>query len=128
MWYETSIMSHNFIPNEYWAANKLAMQEQYIPNSETYVAEINELIVGFVSLKDDYIAAIFVNSQNQGRGIGKLLLNNLKLLHNKLWLKVYSKNQKSIAFYMKNGFTKYSESNDECTGENELLMEWRKLN
>jgi putative acetyltransferase len=126
LWYETSIDAHYFISKEYWKANKTEMKEKYIPNSETYVAEIDKNIAGFISLMDNYLAAIFVKPQEQGKKIGTTLLNYVKDLKKKLQLKVYSKNIKSVEFYKTNGFSVQSESIDENTGEKELLMEWVK--
>jgi putative acetyltransferase len=126
LWYETSIKAHDFISKEYWKDNKAEMQEKYIPNSETYVAELDKKIAGFISLMDDYLAAIFVKQEEQGKKIGTTLLNYVKTSKEKLQLKVYSKNTKSIEFYKTNGFSVQSESIDENTGEKELLMEWVK--
>ena len=126
LWYETSIEAHYFISKEYWKANKAEMKEKYIPNSETYVAEKDKNIAGFISLMDNYLAAIFVKPQEQGKKIGTTLLNYVKDLKKKLQLKVYSKNIKSFEFYKTNGFSVQSESVDESTGEKELLMEWVK--
>ena len=126
LWYETSIKAHDFISKEYWQTNKAEMQETYIPNSETYVAEIDKNIVGFISLMNDYLAAIFVKPEEQGKKIGTALLNYVKNTKEKLELKVYSKNIKSFEFYKKNDFSVQTESIDENTGEKELLMEWAK--
>lgn len=126
LWYETSIEAHYFVSKEYWKANKAEMKEKYIPNSETYVAEKDKNIAGFISLMDNYLAAIFVKPQEQGKKIGTTLLNYVKDSKKKLQLKVYSKNIKSVEFYKTNGFSIQSESIDENTGEKELLMEWVK--
>ena len=126
LWYETSIKAHDFISNKYWKTNKVEMQKKYIPNSETYVAEKDKIIVGFISLMDDYLAAIFVKPEEQGKYIGTTLLNYIKDSKKKLKLKVYSKNIKSIEFYKAKGFSVQSESIDENTDEKELLMEWVK--
>lgn len=117
IWYKSSIIAHDFIPKDYWKANRELMKTKYIPFSETYVAFIKNDLVGFISLLDNYLAALFVKADFQGRGIGKLLLNYVKRLRNKLQLKVYIKNNRSVEFYITNDFIITAESTDKETDE-----------
>jgi len=126
IWYEASLLAHSFIPGNYWEKNKELMKTKYIPMSETYLAFDGETILGFVSLIDDYLAAIFVKPEIQCKNIGSLLLNHAKIHRNSLQLKVYCKNEKSVGFYKSKGFSIISESKDEETGENEFVMEWHR--
>jgi putative acetyltransferase len=126
IWYEVSLQAHGFVSSDYWKKNKDQMSSKYIPMSETFQATDGENILGFVSLLDDYLAAIFVKSEFQGRGIGSLLLNHAMSLRNKLQLKVFCKNKKSVEFYKSKGFSVISESKDNDTGEDELVMQWHK--
>jgi len=97
LWYNTSIQAHNFISADYWKENKKAM-------AETYLAIINDEIVGFVGMVDNFLAAIFVQSNMQGQGIGNNLLCYIKERRKIIQLKVYKKNSNSIHFYKKQGF------------------------
>lgn len=124
IWYETSLQAHSFIPCNYWKANRVLMKNKYIPMSETYSAADGEKILGFISLIDEYLAAVFIRPEFQSKGIGSALLNHAKTLRNALQLKVFSKNKKSIEFYKKEGFTVISELKDEETKENEFVMQW----
>lgn len=126
IWYEASIVAHNFIPKDFWDANRAVMKSTYMPMSEAYVFTEGEEILGFAALIDEYLAAIFVKPERQGRGIGSSLLSHVKNLRNHLQLKVYDKNKKSINFYRNKGFSVISESFDNDTGEHELIMEWTK--
>jgi len=126
IWYETSVTAHSFISEKYWESNRELMKTQYLPISETYVALINNDIAGFISIIDEYLAAIFVRPDTQGKGIGSSLLNHVKSIRNNLQLKVYMKNQKTIEFYKAHGFAVVSESTDNETDENEFIMEWHK--
>ncbi len=126
LWYETSVVAHNFIPVAYWEKNKKVMASNYLPNSETYLAVEDDRIYGFISMVEDYLAAIFVSNEMQGNGIGKKLLNFIKEKRTTIQLRVYNKNTKSIEFYKSQDFSIISESQEEETGEYELLMEWRK--
>jgi len=65
------------------------MVEKYLPQSETYVAIKNQEMVGFISMVDNYLAALFVKTELQGKGIGTALLNFIKGNRNNIELKVF---------------------------------------
>jgi len=126
LWYKTSVITHNFISTAYWRKNKEAMATIYLPNSETFVSVENERIVGFIAISENYLAAIFVDNELQGKGIGKTLLNFIKEKRSTIQLKVFKKNIQSIEFYKSQNFNVVSDNTDEETGELEFLMEWNK--
>ena len=126
IWYEASVKAHDFISEDYWKESKDLMKSKYLPMSEVFVAEQEGEILGFIALVDLYLAAIFVNVERQGQGIGTKLLNHAKGIRNELQLKVYEKNEDSIAFYKSKGFHTISKSVDNETGESECMMEWKK--
>jgi len=98
------------------------MRNIYIPASENYVYEVDSRIVGFYSLHENTLAAIFVLPEHQGQGIGTSLLNHAKNRRKKLKLSVYKENQASLAFYLSQGFSVLSEQADEHTGHHEYTM------
>ena len=102
------------------------MATTYLPGSETFVAVDENEISGFVSMADNYLAAIFVRKERQGSGIGKKLLELVKATRSTIELKVYKKNIDSVNFYRKQGFEIVSESMDENTNEIEVFMKWDK--
>ena len=126
LWYETSVLAHDFIPPDYWKDKKDAMASKYLPDSETYLAVDGNDIYGFISIVGNYLAAIFIKKDLQRSGIGKKLLDYVKKTKSSIELKVYKKNLDSIKFYIKQDFMIVSESNDESTNEIEVLMRWNK--
>ncbi len=126
LWYKVSIETHSFISDEYWERNKSMMKEEYIPKSETYIAQNDKKLLGFVSMINEYLAAIFVLTEIQGMGIGSQLLNFVKEKRERIELRVYKKNEKSIRFYRNKKFEIISDSIDKDTGEIEFIMEWEK--
>jgi putative acetyltransferase len=62
----------------------------------------------------------------QSHGIGKALLNYAKNKRNKLFLNVYQKNIRAIAFYQREGFEIQHSSFDEATEEKEYVMKWQQ--
>ncbi len=125
IWYEASLIAHNFVDKDYWKSQRTEMEEKYIPMSETYVVNDENDIVGFVSMIDNYLAALFIDFKHHGRGYGKELLHFIKRQKESIHVKVYKKNNKAIDFYLKNGFVIKEESLDEHTSEEEFLMEWK---
>lgn len=126
LWYEVSIKAHDFISDDYWEAGKVEMKEKYIPISDTYVIEDDEKIIGFISMVQDYLAAIFINISYQNKGYGKRLLDYIKTQKDYIELRAYKKNNKTVEFYLRNDFHIKEESIDEETGEKEYLMIWNR--
>jgi putative acetyltransferase len=126
IWYKGSLIAHDFIDKDYWKSQQMEMEKKYIPMSETYVIGNEKDVVGFVSMVDNYLAALFIDVKHQGGGYGKGLLNFIKSQRENIQLKVYKKNNKAVDFYLKNGFVIKEELLDEQTSEEEFLMEWEK--
>ena len=74
----------------------------------------------------EYIEGIFVSNKIQSHGIGKALLNYAKNKRNKLFLNVYQKNVRAIAFYQREGFEIQYSCFDEATKEKVYVMAWLK--
>ena len=74
IWKSENIKTHQFIPNKYWESNYRYVKE-ILPNAEIYVYVIEENILGFIGLEQNYIEGIFIDTNNQCKGIGTLLLN-----------------------------------------------------
>lgn len=126
IWLNVNIETHNFISKNYWMEN-FNVVKKILPEAEIYVYEKAEKIIGFIGLNDNYIAGIFVASDEKSKGIGKKLINYVKSLKKQLLLKVYVKNEKAIKFYQKEDFKIKFKDVDEFTKEKELLMLWEKL-
>ncbi|MEC6749170.1 N-acetyltransferase [Marinilactibacillus sp. XAAS-LB27] len=126
IWYEASLDAHDFIAPNYWREQQVVMKEKYLPLSETYVISEGNGIVGFVSLVDDYLAALFIDVNVQGEGYGKALLNFVKDQRDFIQLTVYKKNQNAVDFYLKNHFSIKEQSIDHQTSEEEYVMHWIK--
>ena len=125
IWENENIRAHKFIVKEYWKSNYNYVKE-ILPNAEIYVYVISQEIVGFIGVNNNYVEGIFVDANNQCKGIGKSLLNKVKESRNNLTLSVYKKNENAINFYKKNDFIITSENIDKNTGEIEYTMIWNK--
>ncbi|MDL4864309.1 N-acetyltransferase [Halomonas elongata] len=125
IWLSASIKAHGFVDPSFWESKVDEMRDRYIPASETFVYERNDQVVGFYSLFEDTLAAIFVDPDLQGQGIGTTLLDDAKDRREELRLTVYRENAPSVRFYEKHGFVPLGEQVDENTGHAEIVMRYR---
>lgn len=89
IWLDASLIAHDFIDAAFWQSQVENMRNLYIPASETYVMERDSRVVGFYSLLDNQMAALFVAPDCQGQGIGKRLMAHARTQRPVLTLAVY---------------------------------------
>jgi putative acetyltransferase len=126
IWYKASVIAHSFIPTSFWALNKSAMKEKYLPVAENLIFEEEGKIAGFISLVGEKVCALFIAPEMQVKGAGRALIEHAKILKGKLFLKVYRENENALRFYKKCGFRVIGEEIDESTGCVQILMEWER--
>ena len=123
IWLKSTVKAHDFIEKNYWEDNYNTVKNVYIPMSETYIYE-KEDIKGFISIiNNEFIGALFVDNDCQGQGIGKALIEHVKSKYDNLSLAVYKDNYKSVEFYKKMGFKIKSENTNKDTNFVEYIME-----
>src|SRR5699024_4881393 len=98
------LQAHDFIYSGYWESQIEEMKEKYIPMSETHVITNQTKIIGFISMVEGYLAALFIDVAYQNNGVGKELLNFEKRRRIKILLHVYTDNVSSITFYVQHFF------------------------
>ncbi|KZN54772.1 N-acetyltransferase [Pseudoalteromonas luteoviolacea] len=125
VWLAASEQSHHFVPATFWREQLDSMKDVYLPSSRNYVYVKDHKIVGFYSLVDNTLAAIFVLPERQGQGIGKKLIADAKGRCSSLQLAVYKRNVASVAFYKKQGFVIAGEELEQVTGQQQLIMRWQ---
>jgi len=123
IWLKSSLRAHDFVDRDYWLEKQQDMRGKYLTNSETWVCELNGNLVGFYSLVEDTVEALFVLPEFQARGIGSMLLEHAKSLRGKLKLSVFVQNLAAYSFYLHKGFIVLGKQLDENTGCQEFIME-----
>ncbi len=108
IWLKASLIAHPFIGRERLHQQQRLIEEQYLPNAETWVACLGDPPAGFISLLDDFIGGIFVDPEHQGQGIGRALIAHARALRGGLELEVYTDNQQAMRFYRDLGFRELS--------------------
>ena len=125
IWLTASLQAHAFIAESFWRDQLAAMRDIYLPQAETLVLEEDGEILGFASLHEQRMAALFIAPSAQGQGLGKHLLDETKRRRSVLELSVYSANTRACRFYQACGFAVVAEQNDPHSGHPELVMRWQ---
>ncbi len=120
VWYQSSSLAHPFLSPSFVEKVKSDMTNIYIPGSETWVYEIDNTIVGFISMLDNEIGGLFVLPNNLSKGIGTKLVDFIKKEHLDLEVEVFEKNIIGRAFYDKYGFQRIKKFKHKESG-NEVL-------
>lgn len=123
IWLTSNIQAHAFISEDYWRTNYEGVKA-VLPQAEVWVYEEAQNILGFIGITGDYIEGIFVDETERSKGIGRQLLNAVKLRHTELHLQVYAENRRAITFYKREGFVVQKEQKGETTDAQEYIMTW----
>ena len=124
IWYQSSTLAHPFLTSTFVEKVKSDMTNIYIPNSETWVYEIDNSIVGFISMMNNEIGGLFVSPNNQSKGIGTELVNFIKKEYSELEVEVFEKNSIGRAFYDKYGFKIIKKYTHEESGNEVLRLKY----
>jgi|TARA_B110001469_G_scaffold126104_1_gene142905 putative acetyltransferase len=103
--------------DDFLAQERKNVGEIYMPNTDTWVAELDGNVVGFVALMGNEIGAIFLLPNYHGKGIGKALMDKANELHSSLEVEVFKANAIGRKFYSRYGFEFLDEKHHEPTGQ-----------
>lgn len=117
-WENASKIAHPFLTPEFMESERHNIPNLYLPNAETWVAELGGAVIGFIALIGDEVGALFVDPAHQGGGIGRSLMDKACELRDDLELDVFEENSIGRKFYARYGFEFESESIHEPTGQN----------
>lgn len=123
LWMSCNEKAHAFIDVNYFM-HYLPIYETSIDsdNCRIFVYEKNSVIYGYIHLMHNYIVGLFVDNEQQKKGIGHKLLTYAKNYEQILHLNVFSKNIKALSFYKNEGFIVKHESFNEEAHEFETSM------
>jgi ribosomal protein S18 acetylase RimI-like enzyme len=116
IWIDASLVAHPFIGERRLIEQRQLIEEKYLPNAETWVACRMGEPVGFISLLDTFIGAIFVAPGLQGQGIGRTLIAHAMVRMGELSLEVYTQNEQAVRFYTALGFREVSRRSTDDEG------------
>lgn len=117
VWYQASLVAHPFLSEDFLAEEERKIRAVYLPNTQTWVYEEQGKLVGFISLINNEVGAIFVHPLLQRRGIGRALMDKACSLHETVELDVFEANSIGRTFYSKYGFVPIRQFTHDETGE-----------
>ena len=127
-WEVATRLAHEFMTDEFIAQERKNVAEIYLPNTDTWVAEIDGEVQGFIALMGNEVGAIFLQPICHGKGIGKALMDKAQELHGELEVEVFKENSIGRAFYSKYGFEQIEEKYHEPTEQIVLRLKFSANN
>lgn len=124
IWVKGNFKGNSFIEKDYWLEIYNETKEKFMNVYDTYVFVEENVIKGFVSIKDKEIKAIYVSPSFIRNGIGKKLINFCKNKYETLILEVYEKNINAILFFSNLGFKNKKIDIEKAHNEKIFIMEW----
>lgn len=117
IWLKATKLAHPFFTQDFIDAEETNVRDLYLPNVETWVTEYDNGIVGFISLIENEVGALFVDPDYHGQKIGKTLMDKAVLEKGALKVEVFKNNSIGRRFYELFGFRYGHEYIHEQTGE-----------
>ena len=104
IWYQASLLAHPFLSKDFLEQEKKNIRNIYIPNTRSWVFEVNNKPVAFIAMMANEVGAIFAYPEFHGRGIGAALMQHVSEQFEVLEVEVFEANSIGRAFYEKFGF------------------------
>ena len=121
-WENANKIAHPFLSEAFVDQVRHDIPNLYLPNADTWVAEVGGKTVGFIALIGNEVGAIFVDPTHHGMGVGKALMDKARSLHSSLELDVFKENSIGRKFYDRYGFIVQNETLDEGSGQQILRL------
>ncbi|MCX2981403.1 GNAT family N-acetyltransferase [Halieaceae bacterium IMCC14734] len=110
--------------DEFIAQERKNTADIYLPNTDTWVVEVNGVVRGFIALMGNEVGAIFLHPDYHGKGIGKALMDKAQSMHGNLEVEVFKANTVGRRFYSRYGFEHLEEKFHEPTGQQLLRLKF----
>lgn len=123
-WEKASALAHPFLTAEFQDKVRHDIPNLYLPNADTWVAELNGSVLGFIALLGNEVGAIFVDPAFHGSGTGKALMDKAREIHGDLEVDVFRANTIGRQFYSRYGFKLLREETHVETGNAVLRLKY----
>lgn len=123
IWHRASLIAHSFLPEDFFERERQQIADRSMPVAETFVAEGDDRrVLGFLSLIGNEIGAIFVDPDEQGRGVGRTLMDAARAVRPYLEVDVFEANTIGRGFYDAYGFELVDRHVNTDVGQPELRL------
>ena len=126
-WEAATRLAHPFMTDEFIAQERKNVAEIYLPNTDTWVIELNGVVEGFIALMGNEVGAIFLQPKCHGKGAGKALMDKAQEIHGDLEVEVFKENSIGRNFYSRYGFSFLEEKLHEPTGQKLLRLKFTAM-
>ncbi len=123
-WEKASTLAHPFLTSEFQAKVRHDIPNIYLPNADTWVAEQDGTVIGFISLLGHEVGALFVEPNHHGKGAGKALVDKAVEIYQNIELEVFKDNPIGRKFYAGYGFKPIAETKHAETGHPVLRLKY----
>lgn len=123
-WENASKIAHPFLTEIFLETERYNIPNVYLPNADTWVADLDGIVIGFIALIGNEVGAIFVEPEFHGTGVGLSLMNNAQQIHEDLEVEVFEENSIGRKFYASYGFSLLTEKIHEATGNKVLRLKF----
>ena len=123
-WENASRLAHAFLDEGFFIEERRLIPELYLPQADTWVAEVDGRVIGFISLLGHEVGGLFVQPAYHRTGAGRALMDKARALHGDLEVEVFEANEIGRRFYHAYGFQPLSRSIDPETGQPVLRLKY----
>ncbi|KZL05002.1 putative N-acetyltransferase YjaB [Pseudovibrio axinellae] len=124
VWLSASKLAHPFLSDSFLKKETDNVRNLYLPNAETWVADVDGSVVGFIALLGNEVGGLFVDPHFHGRKLGKALVDQAVSLHGLIELEVFKHNKIGRKFYARYGFEKISEGYNDMSEQFVLRLRY----
>lgn len=125
-WYRASLLAHPFLDEAFLERERCNIREVYMPNTDTWVFEQEDGVVGFIAMLGNEVGALFLLPEYHGQGIGRQLMDHAANLYGHLEVEVFKRNTIGRGFYSRYGFEAAGERRHEETGHALVRMKYEQ--
>lgn len=123
-WENASKLAHPFLTKDLLVATRKNIPILLLPKADTWVSEHEGVVIGFICLIGNEVAALFVQPEFHGTGTGRALVNKAHELHGDLEVEVFEINSIGLQFYLKYGFVPFLEKTHEITNKKVIRLKF----
>lgn len=127
VWDKASRLAHPFLSEKFSQNERNNIINNYLPNTESLVAEKEDHIIGFISMLGSEIGGLFVDPDYHGLGTGTALVDKVRAIHDKLIVEVFKDNTIGRKFYSKYGFKYVNEALHNESGKIMYTLQYTKV-
>lgn len=117
VWESAARLAHHFLAESIFEEERHNISNLYLPCTDTWVAIVDQKVVGFLALVGNHVSGLFVAPELHGMGVGLALMDKAQDLHGDLIVEVFKDNAIGRRFYDRYGFVVASETIFERTGD-----------